>query len=143
MNVQKFALVYGLVFLVSGVAAFVPAFVTPHDAVEHELLIPQGAGYFLGLFPTNALHNLGHAAAGIWGLVVYRDPRAALVYARILALGLALVAIIGFIPRLNTLFGLVPLHGNYIWFHAALAPGAFYFGFLRRAQSARAADPGA
>ena len=135
MNVHSFAFLYGVVFLVAGVAAFFPALVTPHEALEHELLIRQGAGDFLGLFPTNALHNVGHAAAGLWGLLVYRYQGAALVYARILAVGLVLVVIMGFVPKLDTLFGLVPLHGNYIWFHAVLAPAAAYFGFVRRAES--------
>jgi hypothetical protein len=132
MDVRSLAFVYGIVFLVTGVAAFVPALVTPHEALQHELLIPQGAGYFLGLLPTNALHNVGHAAVGAWGLLVCRNQRAALVYARIVALGLALVVIMGVIPRLDTVFGLVPLHGNYVWFHAVLAPAAAYFGFVRR-----------
>ena len=133
MNVRSLAFVYGMVFLVAGVAAFVPALVTPHEALQHELLIPQGAGNFLGLFPTNALHNVGHAAVGVWGLLAYRNQRAALAYARIVALGLVLVVIMGVIPRLDTVFGLVPLHGNYVWFHAVLAPAAAYFGFVRRA----------
>jgi hypothetical protein len=132
MNVRSLAFVYGIVFLVTGVAAFVPAWVTPHEALQHELLISQGAGNFLGLFPTNALHNVGHAAVGVWGLLVARNQGAALAYARIVAVGLVLAVILGVIPRLNTVFGLVPLHGNYVWFHTALAPGAAYFGFIRR-----------
>jgi hypothetical protein len=132
MNVRSLTFVYGIVFLVTGVAAFVPALITPHEALQHELLITQGAGYFLGLLPTNSLHNVGHAAVGAWGLLAYRNQRAALAYARIVALGLALVVIMGVIPRLDTVFGLVPLHGNYVWFHAVLAPAAAYFGFVRR-----------
>jgi hypothetical protein len=132
MDVRSFAFVYGIVFLVTGIAAFFPALVTPHANSDHELLIQQGAGDFLGLFPTNVLHNVGHAAVGAWGLLVCRSQSAALAYARIVAVGLVLVVIMGFIPRLDTLFGLVPLYGGYIWFHAALAPGAAYFGFLQR-----------
>ena len=129
--------------LVFGLAAFFPALLTPHEALEHQLLIPQGAGEFFGLFPTNALHNVGHAAAGVWGLLAYRNERASLAYARALAIGLTLVAILGLIPRVNTLFGLVPLHGNYVWFHAVLAVGAAYFGFVRRADAGRSDGPAA
>jgi hypothetical protein len=132
INIRSLALFYGIVFLGAGVAAFFPALVTPHEALEHELLIHQGAGEFLGLFPVNALHNVGHAAAGVWGLLVYRNSRAALTYVRALAVGLASVAVLGLIPRVNTLFGLVPLHGHIVWFHAVLAAGAAYFGFIRR-----------
>lgn len=132
IKIQSVALAYGIVFLGAGVAAFIPALLAPHEALEHELLIDQAAGEFLGLFPTNALHNVGHAAAGVWGLLVYRNQRAALTYVRALAVGLALVAVLGLIPRVNTLFGLVPLHGHIVWFHAVLALGAAYFGFVQR-----------
>jgi hypothetical protein len=133
INIQSFALLYGIVLLVAGLAAFVPALLTPHEALEHQLLIPQAAGDFLGLFPTNALHNVGHAAAGAWGLVVHRNSRAALAYVRALAVGLTVVAILGLIPAVNTVFGLVPLRGHYVWFHAVLAAGAAYVGFIRHA----------
>jgi hypothetical protein len=131
-GIKSFALAYGAVFLVAAVAASVPALVTPHDALDHTLLIRNGAGDFLGLFPTNALHNVGHAAAGVVGLLACRDERAALAYARVLALGLTLVAGLGLIPRASTLFGLVPVHGYDVGFHAVLAVGAAYFGFVRR-----------
>ena len=136
INIQSLAFIYGAVFLGAGVAAFIPALVTPHEALEHELLIKQAAGEFLGLFPINALHNIGHAAAGAWGLLVYRHRRAALIYVRVLAVGLAAVAVLGLIPRANTLFGLVPLHGHIVWFHAVLAAGAGYFGFVKRTELA-------
>src|SRR5690606_19036958 len=109
----------------------------PHELLEHELLIDQSAGQFLGHFPTNALHNVGHAAAGVAGLLAYRNGRAARIYARVLAFGLTLVAILGSIPATDTLFGLVPLHGYDVWFHAALAIGAAYFGFVRHYEPER------
>lgn len=118
----------------AGIAAFFPAFLAPDEALERELLIPHAAGEFLGLFHLNALHNIGHAAAGLWGLLAYRGQRAALTYVRALAVGLAVVAVLGLIPRVNTLFGLVPLHGHIVWFHAVLAVVAAYFGFFKRAR---------
>jgi hypothetical protein len=133
INIRSLALGYGIVFLGAGIAAFFPALLAPDEALENELLIPHAAGEFLGLFHLNALHNVGHAAAGVWGLLVYRNPRAALAYVRALAVGLAVVAVLGLVPRVNTLFGLVPLHGHIVWFHAALAVVAAYFGFVKRA----------
>jgi len=133
--IQSVAFAYGLVFLGAGIVAFFPALITPDEAMEHELLIQQAAGEFLGLFHTNALHNVGHAAAGAWGLLVYRNERAALTYVRALAVGLAVVAVLGLIPRFNTLFGLVPLHGHIVWFHAVLAVGAAYFGYIKVTRS--------
>ena len=130
MSIRTFALIYGVVFIVVGVAGFVPGLVTPHDAVDHQLAIEQGAGNLLGLFPVNVLHNLVHIVFGVWGLAVYRNARAAVAYARTVAAVYAVFVIMGFIPGLDTVFGLVPLHGNDIWLHALLAAVAAYFGFM-------------
>jgi hypothetical protein len=130
MNIRTFALIYGIVFAAVGIAGFIPGLVTPHDPVEHALTVDEGAGDLFGLFPINMLHNLVHLAFGVWGLAVYRNTNAAIGYARVVAIVYALFVIMGFIPGLNTLFGLVPLHGNDIWLHALLAAGAAYFGFM-------------
>jgi hypothetical protein len=141
MNVRTFALIYGVLFVVVGVAGFIPGLVTPHDAVEHELAVEQGAGDLLGLFPVNVLHNLVHLVFGVWGLAVSRSTGPAIGYARSVAIVYALFAIMGFIPALNTTFGFVPLYGNDIWLHALLAAGAAYFGFIRRAEPVHASGP--
>lgn len=133
MNVRNFALIYGVAFAAVGVAGFIPAFVTPH---AHELAVDQGSGDLFGLFRVNIVHNIVHLAFGAWGLAVYRNTGAAIGYARSVAIIYALLVIIGFIPGLSTLFGLVPLHGNDIWLHALLAAGAAYFGFIQHG------DPG-
>jgi hypothetical protein len=138
MSIRTFALIYGLVFTVAGIAGFIPGLVTPHGTVEHELAVEQGAGDLLGLFPVNILHNLVHLAFGVWGLAVYRNTGAAVGYARTVAVVYALFVIMGFIPALNTTFGLVPLYGNDIWLHAALAAGAAYFGFMQHAEPTHA-----
>jgi hypothetical protein len=143
MSVRTFALIYGLVFAVTGIAGFVPGLVTPHDAVEHELAIEQGAGELLGLFPTNVLHNIVHLAFGVWGLMVYRSTSAAIGYARSVAIVYAVLMIMGLIPGLDTLMGLVPLHGNDVWLHALLAAIAAYFGFVRHAEPDRVNRPAA
>lgn len=143
IHIQSLAFAYGLVFLGAGIAAFFPALLSPNEGLERALLIHHAAGEFLGFFPTNALHNVGHAAAGVWGLLVYRRERAARTYVRALAIGLALVAVLGLIPRVNTVFGLVPLHGHIVWFHAVLAVGAAYFGFSKAAGSGQSDGPGA
>jgi hypothetical protein len=139
MNVRTFALLYGIVFVVVGIAGFIPALVTPYDALEHELAIEQNAGQLFGLFPVNVLHNFVHLAFGIWGLAVYRNTSAAITYARSVAVIYAVFMIMGLFPVLNTTFGFVPLHGNDIWLHALLAAVAAYFGFIRHDEPEHAA----
>jgi hypothetical protein len=141
MNVRTFALIYGIVFAAVGAAGFVPGLVTPHDVVEHELVVDQNAGNLLGLFPVNLLHNLVHLAFGVWGLAVYRKTDAAIVYARSVAVVYAVFVVMGFIPGLETLMGLVPLYGNDIWLHALLAAVAAYFGFIHHSEATRAGGP--
>lgn len=137
MNVRTFALIYGSVFTVVGIAGFIPSLVTPHDAAEHALVVEEGAGELFGLFPVNLLHNLVHLAFGVWGLAVARNAHAAITYARSVAVVYAVLVIMGLIPVLDTTFGLIPLHGNDIWLHALLAAGAAYFGFVHHAEPDR------
>jgi Domain of unknown function (DUF4383) len=73
--VRYFALIYGVVFLVVGVAGFVPGLVVP-VAPPAEAPVDTGFGRLFGLFSINWLHNLVHIAFGIWGLAAYRSfPR--------------------------------------------------------------------
>jgi hypothetical protein len=48
----------------------------------------------------------------------------------------------GFIPLLNTTFGLVPLYGHDLWLHAALAIVAAYFGFRSEREPLETANRG-
>lgn len=133
MSVRNFALLYGIVFLLVGLLGFVPG-INQMDHSHHtdaDLIVGgPGHGMLLGLFHVNLLHNLVHIAFGIWGLAVFRNTDASVVYARGVAVIYAVLAVAGLIPGLNTMFGLVPIHGNDVWLHLLLAGVAAYFGFL-------------
>ena len=129
MRARSFALAFGVVFLLVGVAGFVPALVSPPPAGP-DVAADAGFGRLMGLFPVNALHNLVHVAFGVWGLVAYRNPSAVRLYARAVAVIYALLAVMGLVPGLNTTFGLVPIYGHDVWLHALLAGVAAYFGFV-------------
>jgi hypothetical protein len=58
-----------------------------------------------------------------------RRFESARLYARIVAISYAILAVMGLIPALNTVFGLIPLHGHDVWLHALLAAAAAYFGW--------------
>ncbi len=129
MNVRTFALIYGIVFAVVGVAGFIPGLVAPPQPAA-DVALETGFGRLFGLFPINWLHNLVHLAFGVWGVVAYRSFSGSLTYARSVAVVYAVFVVMGLIPVLNTTFGLVPLYGHDIWLHALLAIGAAYFGFF-------------
>ena len=134
MSIRTFALIYGLLFTALGIVGFIPAVITPYRGFEQDLWFQQGAGHLFGLFPVNLPHNLLHLAFGVWGIVVHRSGHAAIGYARSVAIVYAVLAVAGLIPGINTVFGLIPVHGNDVWLHALLAAVAAYFGFVRHAE---------
>ncbi|GAA0578470.1 DUF4383 domain-containing protein [Caenispirillum bisanense] len=128
--VRTFALILGIVFVVVGIAGFIPAFVVA-PATDAGLALDHGHGRLFGLFPVNWLHNLVHLAFGVWGLVASRGFGGARGYARAVAVIYAVLAVMGLIPVLRTTFGLIPLYGHDIWLHFAIAAVAAVFGFMR------------
>ncbi|HEY0008023.1 MAG TPA: DUF4383 domain-containing protein [Tepidisphaeraceae bacterium] len=129
-SVVLFALLYGVVFTLVGIGGFVPGMNQMHGDHPDLHVEGPGHGYLLGLFHVNVLHNLVHLAFGLWGLAAWRGGfRPSRVYARGVAIIYALFVVMGLIPGLNTVFGLVPLHGNDVWLHALLALPAAIFGF--------------
>jgi hypothetical protein len=129
MNIRNFTLAYGIIFITVGAAGFFSAFRSPYPLTDPALLITANQGYLFGLFPVNILHNLVHVAFGIWGIAVYKSAASSLLYARSVAVIYAIFVIMGLIPELNTVFGLVPLHSHDIWLHLLLAAGAAYFAY--------------
>jgi len=128
MNTRLFALIVGIVYLVVGIAGFIPGLVAHED---HELVVNAGEGLLLGIFPINVLHNLVHLLVGALGVLAYRTFDASRLYARGLAIFYGLLAVMGLIEAadLHTMFGLVPIFGNDVWLHALTAIVAAYFGW--------------
>jgi hypothetical protein len=135
MAIRSFAIAAGIVYALVGLLGFVPGLTMEGPPEAPDLAIDSFYGYLLGLFPVNLLHNLVHLAIGAWGIVAYsRGIPGARAFARGLALLYGALAIIGLVPGLNTLFGLVPLHGHDVWLHAVTAAAAAYFGWIHRAE---------
>lgn len=132
MNVRQFALISGVIYLIVGIAGFIPALLQPPAGTAPQLVVDSLHGRLLGLFPVNILHSLVHLAIGVWGVVGAKGMGAAIMYSRSLAVIYGLLAVMGFIPGLNTMFGLVPLHSHDIWLHAGTALIAAYFGFAAK-----------
>jgi hypothetical protein len=90
-------------------------------------LVP--GGNLLGLFPVNGVHNLGHVALGVWGLVAGGTFAGALFYLRGTTVIYGVLAVLGLIPATKTLFGLAPIGGLDVVLHGILALTAGYFAF--------------
>jgi hypothetical protein len=119
---QLGALVFGVAFLLVGVAGFL---VPGGAGMDADL---ETAGRLLGLFPMNLLHNVVHLAFGVWGLLASRSHDAARNYGRIGSVAYGALVVLAFLSP--TLFGLVPIGSHNIWLHAVLAIGLAWVGFL-------------
>ena len=139
MTVKTFALVVGILYLIGGVAGFIPALHGPVPADAPPVNITAFYGKVLGLFPANFLHHLVHLAIGAWGIAAARSIGGARSYAKILAIFYGVLAVMGLIPTLNTMFGLVPLYGHDVWLHAGTAAIAAYFGWAWKGSAAATA----
>lgn len=135
MSVQRFATLFGIVFLVAGASGFVPGLSPEH--MHPGVRVTASSRLALGLFPVNVLHNLVHLAFGLWGLLAARSVGGSVGYAKGVAVIYALLMVLGLIPATNTTFGLVPIGGNDVWLHAGLALVAAYFGFVHKARGGR------
>ena len=132
MNARNFAMFLGVVFVFVGIAGFIPGLnhmgATGHD--EHLVVTNPGHGMLLGLFHVNVLHNLVHIAFGIWGIGAYLGGLgASRLYAQCVTVIYGLLAVLGLFPRLDTVFGLIPIHGNDAWLHGLIACVSAYFGW--------------
>jgi hypothetical protein len=143
MNTRTFALILGIVLLLAGIAGFIPGLVMHGDvgavpapgdpSAAPGATVADNYGYLLGLFPVNALHNLVHIVWGLYGIIAYRSFGGARGFARATAVVYGVLTILGLIPGLNTMFGLVPIFGHDVWLHALIAIASAYFGFARAA----------
>jgi hypothetical protein len=138
MDTRRFALIWGILFLVIFAGGVIPGLLQSPAASDPNIAMDQMYGRELGLFPVNLLHDGVHLIFGIWGIIAYRSFDAAKSYARITAVIYAVFAIMGLIPGLDTTFGLVPLFSHDVWLHVILAAGAAYFGFFHRDNAASA-----
>ncbi|MBW4542159.1 MAG: DUF4383 domain-containing protein [Myxacorys chilensis ATA2-1-KO14] len=130
LSIRYAALSIGLLFLLLGLAGFVPAFVVPPE----NFIPTKDFGYLFGVFPTNYFHNAIGILVGVWGIAAYTSLSGSLVFNRIFAIVYAAGAVLGLLPFTNTLFGITPLLGNNVWLNTIVAAISFYYGFVKSAE---------
>ena len=131
------ALALGIIFLLLGIAGFIPGFVTfrPESldtgsiSLDADSFYAKGFGYVFSAFPTNLMHNLVHILVGVLGIVSASTGNAKL-YNRGFAIAYIGIALMGLIPVAKTTFGIMPIFGNNVWLNALSGVIAGYYGFL-------------
>ena len=130
--IQKTALIVGIVFLLVGIAGFIPGLT--HSA-EH--LHGAGSGseaHLLGVFQVSVLHNFVHLAFAVAGIALAARARAARLYLIVGGAAYLVVWIYGLIAVGNDQLNFIPVNNADNWLHLVLGIGMILLGvFVSRA----------
>ncbi|MDR3623882.1 MAG: DUF4383 domain-containing protein [Chlamydiales bacterium] len=111
-----FAIIYGIVFLLVGIAGFIPAL------MMKDLLF--------GIFNVDALHNVIHIVFGIIGLWVACTSRSASrIYFKVVGIIYVILAILGFWSGNDPVLGTISNNLPVAWLHLAIGIVALILGF--------------
>lgn len=126
--VQKAALSVGVVFLLVGIAGFIPGLTTNYAEMD-------GAGHgstamLLGAFMVSVLHNLVHLAFGIAGVVLARSIAGARNFLIIGGVIYLVLWLYGLIIDKSTAANFVPVNTADNWLHFGLGAGMIGLGIL-------------
>ena len=129
MKTSTFALVLGIACLLVGLMGLIPLFLVPPPMDAPPTHFTLLYGYLLGLFPVNLLHSMFHMVIGAWGISAWSGRWNAIRFSRDVAMLCGALAVMGMFPVLNTVFGIMPIHGHDVWLNGLIAVAAAYFGW--------------
>lgn len=137
MNVSLLARLFGVVYLIVGIAGFIPKIAPPLDPVGSGLKIAAFYALLVQRFPVNVVHDLVHVLLGLWALVAGASAAGARSFFRAAFWILLVLGILGLFQATNTLFGLTPLGGWDVWLHFVLAAISGLIGYMPSGTRAR------
>ncbi|SMC66793.1 DUF4383 domain-containing protein [Kibdelosporangium aridum] len=124
--IQKASLIVGVVFLLVGIAGFIPGVTTNYDLLE--FAGHQSGAMLLGVFNVSILHNLVHLAFGIAGVAMARTAGGA----RAFLIGGGAVYLVlwiyGLLIDSTSDANFVPVNDADNWLHLVLAIGMIGLG---------------
>lgn len=123
--VRLVALIFGVVFVLAGLAGFIPGITHQMDSVQG-MEVADGA--VLGLVPVNAVANVVHLVIGVVLIAASRTHSLALNAVRFFGFAYALLAVIGIAAPEG--FGLLPLGGVELAIHILTAAVLLFVGFV-------------
>jgi hypothetical protein len=135
--VQKAAMAVGVVFLLVGIAGFIPGLTTNYDTLD--FAGHHSDALLLGVFNVSILHNIVHLAFGVAGLALARTFTGA----RGFLIGGGIVYFVlwlyGLVIDMGTDANFVPVNDADNWLHLVLAIGMVALGVaLSRSRTTRA-----
>jgi hypothetical protein len=139
--VQIVALVVGIVFLLVGIAGFIPGLTTNYGTMSFAGM--GSMAMLLGVFQVSVLHNIVHLLFGVVGVVTARTARASKLYLIIGGVVYAVLWLYGLVIGMGSSANFVPLNTADNWLHFVLAVGMIVLGLVvpgvRRSSATRAA----
>ena len=113
---KKIGLAFGVIFVLVGLAGYVPA------------LTPDGK--LLGVFAVNGAHNLVHILTGVVALAIaLASPANMSMFFKIFGVVYALVAVLGFFAGDQPLLGIIAHNMADMWLHVVIALVTLWIGF--------------
>ncbi len=125
--VQLAALVVGVVFVVVGIAGFIPG-VTTHYS-DMTFAGHDSMAKLLGLFMVSVLHNIVHLLFGIVGIALSRSAASARLYLIVGGVIYLVLWLYGLIIDMKSAANFVPLNTADNWLHLLLGLGMVALGF--------------
>jgi hypothetical protein len=126
--VQVVAIVVSIVFLLVGIAGFIPGLTTRYDQLGF-----AGTGsmaLLLGVFQVSVLHNIVHLLFGVVGLAAARRARGAKLFLIVGGIVYAVLWLYGLVVPMSSAGNFVPLNSADNWLHLVLAIGMILLGLL-------------
>jgi hypothetical protein len=128
--VQLAALVFGVVFLLVGVAGFIPGITTNYDTMQ--FAGHHSEAMLLGIFQVSILHNIVHLLYGVVGVAMARTGRLARLYLLVGGVVYLALWIYGLVIGHDSAANFVPLNTADNWLHLVLGITMVASSFLRR-----------
>lgn len=134
--VQTAAFLVGVVFLLVGIAGFIPGITTNYD--DMSFAGHEGAK-LLGIFEVNVLHNIAHLAFGV-GILMSRTPGGARTFLIGGGVIYALLFLYGLIVDHDSDANFIAINDADTWLHLGLAAGMIALGLVLPREAGERSD---
>ena len=126
--VQLTSLVVGLMFVVVGIAGFIPGITT--DMGDMAGAGHTSGSHLLGVFQVSVLHNVLHLLLGVLGILAARASGAARAFLLVGGIAYAGLWIYGLLVDQESSANFVPLNTADNWLHLVLAAGMILLALI-------------